>query len=376
MKNAPIKVLQLGSPTGLYGAERWILALIKHLDHADVESWVGVIRDCPELEAPLCEEASVLGCRAHIFEAPGRANYKAVQLVRNFIIEQQIDILHTHFYKSDLIGLLAVRGTGCRILSTPHGWSREFDVKLWCYEMLDRAIFPFFDAVAPLSLDLYHPLRRIPGLGRKLHFIQNGVDISEIEGVTRVAPEMEKWRQSGALIMGYIGQLIDRKGLDILMEAVSRLPESLDWRLAVIGEGEKRMELEQAARAFGHGNRVIFFGFTKERLAYLKGFDLFVLPSRLEGIPRCLMESMAAGVTVVASKIPGVTDLITSGKNGMLFPVDDVRALTGVLEFLLTDAKKREQLARAGRQHVLKHFSARAMAEKYLALYRELLASK
>lgn len=364
-----IRILQLGSPAGLYGAERWILALVRHLDPARIESWVGVIKDAPEMNAPLCDEAEKIGAGIKIFEAYGRANFKAVSLVKKFILEHNIHILHTHFYKTDLIGLLATRGTHCKVMSTPHGWSREADFKLWSYEIFDRMIFPFFDAVVPLSDDLYNPLKKIPGLGKKLHLIRNGVDISEIDAVREIAPEIASWQAEGAFVLGYIGQLIGRKGLDVLLRAAASLPKTLNWRLAFIGEGDKRGELESLCKELGLEGRVTFFGFRKDRLAFLKGFDAFVLPSRLEGIPRCLMEAMAAGTTVIASDIPGCRDLIHNNQTGLLFECDNRLMLTETITKLAATPSLKADLAQNGKAYVIAHHSAARMAKEYETLF-------
>ncbi|MDY0223643.1 MAG: glycosyltransferase family 4 protein, partial [Desulfobacterium sp.] len=205
-----IKVLQLGSPTGLYGAERWILALVRYLDSTEIESIVASIKDDPTLEVPLCREAERLGFKTRVFKAYGRFNFSAVRQLRAYIREHGIDILHTHSYKQDLIGLMATFGTECKIISTPHGWSRDAGLKLQCYEALNRAVFPLFDRVVPLSPELYRPLKRIPFLKHKLRLIQNGVDTGEILACRTIAPELVEWQAQGALIIGYIGQLVHR----------------------------------------------------------------------------------------------------------------------------------------------------------------------
>ncbi len=363
-----IRVLQLGSPTGLYGAERWILALIKHLDPERVESIVTVIKDAPGLKAPLCREAERLGFRSHCIEAYGKLNFSAAKQLRDLIEKEDINILHSHGYKTDLIGLLSTLGTRCRIVSTPHGWSKQADFKLMCYEMLDRCAFPFFDSVIPLSDELFERLRSIPWLNDKLHLIRNGVDTSEIESVKEVANELKEFRNAGNLIIGYIGQLIPRKGLDILLDAVSRLKFE-NWRLAIIGEGESRLPLESQAKDLKICDKVCFFGFREDRIAFLRGFDLFVLPSRLEGIPRCLMEAMVAGIAVVASDIPGCRDLITHGQTGLLFPVDDEGILADRIEIIASNEKIRDGLIRRGRELINSQFSAGRMASEYARLY-------
>lgn len=370
--NNKIRVMQLGSPEGLYGAERWILALVKHLNHDIIESWVAAIKDDHGCQAPLCTEAEKIGAKVKVFEAFGRANVQVVGQLRQFIREHEIQILHTHFYKTDLLGLLAVQGTACKIISTPHGWSQEGDFKLWCYEMMDRFIFPFFHRVVPLSEELLRPLAKIPGVKKKLKYIRNGVDISEIEAVKDLAPEIMAWRDEGAFVLGYIGQLIGRKGLDLVLREVATLPPALNWRLAIVGEGEKREELTSYARELGVLDRVSFFGFRPDRLAFLKGFDAFVLASQLEGIPRCLMEAMAAGVNVIASDIPGCNDLIVHGQTGLLFPLDRPEKLAEAIIDLAADGSLQTKLRSNGQDLVLEKFSATRMAKEYEQLFVEL----
>jgi glycosyltransferase involved in cell wall biosynthesis len=367
-----IRVLQLGSPTGLYGAERWILALIKHLDPEKVESRVAVIKDDPSLETPLCREAERLGFSSYCIEAYGKVNFSAARQLRDLIRREDIDILHSHGYKTDLIGLLATRATKCKIISTPHGWSKQADFKLMCYEMLDRCAFPFFDAVVPLSDDLFKSLRAIPWLNGKLSLIRNGVDTSEIDSVKEVAKELMQFRNEGNFIIGYIGQLISRKGIDILLDAVSRLSFE-NWRLAIIGEGESRRSLESRAKELKISDKVCFFGFREDRIAFLRGLDLFALPSRLEGIPRCLMEAMAAGVPVIASDIPGCRDLVTHGRTGLLFPVNDNHILADRIETICSDKALRNSLALRGREFINSRFSAVRMTGEYTQLYRTLI---
>lgn len=362
-----LRVLQLGSPTGLYGAERWILALIKHLDPEKIESIVGVIKDEPSLEAPLCSEAEKLGFRTKIFEAYGKMNFSAVRQLRRFIRKAGIDILHTHWYKTDFVGWLAVRGTGCKIVSTPHGWSKQPGSKLMIYEWIDRCLYPLFDAVAPLSEELFKGLIRIPNMKRKTKLIRNGVDISEVDSVSRPSTDLLAWKGNSFLI-GYVGRLISSKGLDVLLKAVSCL-DSHNWKLAVIGEGEQRKTLEQQAKVMGIQGNVSFMGFINDRIAYLKAFDLFVLPSRTEGIPRCLMEAMAASIPSVVSDIPGCRILISDRHTGLLFRSDDHKHLLSCINFMMDNPAQRINLGRNGRAFIDRSFSAERMAKQYTEFF-------
>jgi len=366
-----IRVLQLGSPNGLYGAERWILALTRHLHHRRIEPVIGVIKDSPGDVPALCEEAARLGMKTHVFESHGRLSRTAVGQLRHFIRDHGINILHTHGYKTDVIGFLAVRGTKCKIVSTPHGWSANAGIKVQIYEALDRLVFRFFDAVAPLSSDLYEGLLRLPGLKRKLRLIRNGVDLSEVDAVAERSPELQAWKSQGSVVVGYIGQLIPRKGLDTLLHAFSNL-DIPGKRLCIIGEGPQRLELERLAGRIGEKDRVHFFGFRDDRIALMRCFDVFVLPSRLEGIPRCVLEAMAARVPVIATDIPGCRVLVEDNVTGMLFPVDDHIGLATKLRLLLGNDGLRDSMADAGHRLVRKDYSAETMAERYTELYVEL----
>lgn len=365
----PIRVLHLGSPTGLYGAERWILALVRHLSPAHIESIVGTIKDAPGEVPPLCQQAAAAGLRTAIFESHGKLSSSAVRLLDEFIRANQVDILHTHGYKADILGWLGARGTGCKVVSTPHGWSAEAGLKVEIYESLDRLVFYFLDAVVPLSTDMYTGLSRLPGLRRKLQLIGNGVDLSELDAAATAATELTPWKQGGDHIIGYIGQLIPRKNVDVLIRAFHLLPFA-NRRLCIVGEGPQRAELENLAARLGESARVRFFGYRTDRIALLRQFDAFVLASQLEGTPRCLLEAMAAGVCVVGSDIPGCRNLIEPGHTGLLFRVGDVDGLAQMLQRLFSEPTQRAALARAGQVLVRAQFSAEAMAARYAELYR------
>lgn len=363
-----LKVLHLGNPTGLYGAERWILALVKHLDKEKIDSVVASIKDDSNLKVPLCKEAEKIGIKTHIFKAYGKANFGAIFLLRNFIRQKKINIIHTHGYKTDIIGVLATKGTSCKIITTPHGWTNNPDLKLWSYELLDRVFFLFMDKVVPLSNGLCNSLSGFPIIKSKLTLILNGVDISEIDNTKKSNDEITSLKYKNKFIIGYIGRLVNGKGLDCLLNAVSML-KKVNWHLLLIGEGEERKNLEKLADSLGIRENVDFLGFREDRLSFLKGFDLFVLPSHSEGTPRCLMEAMAARVPVIASDIKGCRVLIKHGKTGILFPVGDAKALARMIEEVAASKALRISMSKTAREFVEENFSASRMAKEYESLY-------
>jgi glycosyltransferase involved in cell wall biosynthesis len=368
MSPRPIHVVQFGSGNALYGAERWILALIRYLDPARVRTTVVTLKDAPDCPTALVDEARRRGVAAEWIEAPGRLSRRGVRAFADLCRREGADIVHTHGYKPDLYGLLARRRGGYRLLATPHGWNHQRDAKEALYELVNQWIFPFCDQVAPLSEGLRKSLRGLPIRSGRLTVIENGVDVGEIEAV----PPAPGGTDGDGFRIGFVGQLIPRKGLDVLLEALARLPPEA-WRCDILGEGPARSHLEARAAALGLRERVRFPGFRDDRIALMKRFDLFVLPSYVEGIPRVLMEAMAAGVPVVASDIAGVGDLVEDGATGRLFPAGDAAALGRAIADVMADPEGARKRAEAGRALIHARFSAERMARAYEALYQTML---
>lgn len=366
----PMNVLQLGTSGPLYGAERWILALARHLDPAVVASHIAVIVDAPGAPVPLLEEGERLGLRCHSIAAPGRVNPRAVSALRQLIRDHAIDVVHSHGYKADIIALLAVRGTRARTVATPHGWSRHAGPMLRLYEWLDRQSFRWFDAVAPLSPELARGLQGMGGVAAKLHLIPNGVDLAEVGDAASPPALMAALRERGP-VLGYVGQLIARKDLATLLDAFARWGRA-DAQLVLVGNGDQHSALQSLAEEYGIDGQTHFIGFREDRLDWMRGFDAFILPSQEEGIPRCLMEAMALGVPVIASDIPGNNDLVTSGVSGQLFPVGDAAQLAASFDAAL-DPATGQAWATTGKQFINSHFSARTMAAGYERLFRSLI---
>jgi len=169
--------------------------------------------------------------------------------------------------------------------------------------------------------------------------------------------------------------VITRKRVDTLVRAFHGLAVP-GKRLCVIGEGPQRGEIERLAAELGEADRAAFLGYREDRIALLHGFDLFVLPSMLEGIPRCLMEAMGAGIACIATDIPGCRDLVRPDVTGLLFPPGDDAELERQMARLVEHRQLRDELARAAREYVRKAHSAEAMAGHYLELYDRLASRR
>jgi glycosyltransferase involved in cell wall biosynthesis len=175
---------------------------------------------------------------------------------------------------------------------------------------------------------------------------------------------------SDAVRLCFVGRLVRQKGLDVLLAALATLPRHSPWRLTLVGDGPARPELAAQAARLGLGQRIHFAGWTsRETLpGLLADHDLFVFPSRDEGMPNAVLEAMATGLPVVATAIAGNEELVIPDQTGLLVPPDDASALARALERLLAAPGLRREFGAAGRERAMRDYAWQRVAEAYLRL--------
>jgi len=352
-----MRVAQFVSTSGLYGAERWVLGLLRHLDAAD-QVLVTPSSDEPDL----LEGARKQGVRVRYLGETG--NYAIVDAIRKLsalLIEERVDILHTHGYKSDIIGYFAARKTGALVISTPHGWNfNRRGRKVALYETFDRWLLKRFDRVVPLSDIFAETLRGIPA--ERVTVINNFVDLDSLP------PPKPGDRR----LISFVGRLVELKRVHDLIEALARA-RCQDTRLQIIGDGPLRGELTDLTARLGLTHRVEFLGYREDRLDLLNRSGIFVLPSTTEEIPRSLMEAMGMRRVVIGTDIPGIRVLIRHGETGLLVPVGDPGRIAEAIDQVLNSEAEADRMAERAGRLIEAGFSARAAARTYGALYRELM---
>ena len=367
-----IHVLQFIVPTGFYGAERWILALNKHLDNQLVRSDLVVTRES-EKPLDLFRQFDFPGCKAFEIKMESRFSLSSIRQLSKIIQDRDIQIIHTHGYKADIIGLIAARLTGIKSLSTPHGFGEPKDFKLRLYIQLGKFFLRFFDCVAPLSKQLESEVVEAGVKHSNMHFIRNAVDLGEVECFRKNRVEVPKSKPQR---IGYIGQIIERKKVDHMLDTFDQLwSHNQNLELIIVGDGDKLGLMQERAKKLASAENIKFLGFRNDRLELLSSFDLFVMTSSDEGIPRCLMEAMAMGTPVVAYNIPGVGQLIRHEKTGLLAQYGDREALKTLWQRSLDNQKFASEMAEAGRQFVQANYSAQRMADEYTQLYANIIST-
>jgi len=365
-----VNVLQFICSTGFYGAERWVLALAKHMDPEQFRCDLAVT-----LEENSKDLELVKMYRRHCgeaFEVPMSHSFDlgVINKLVTLIKERDIHVIHTHGYKSDILGIMAARKAGIKVVVTPHGFENADDFKLRSFIWLGCQAMRFADKVVPLSPQLCDDVKKFGIREPKLEYIQNGVDLSEVE------EQREKVLDKNNEIkhVGFVGQMISRKNIFDLLDIFDQLQQKHgNLKLSLLGDGEQRAELEEYAAKLSSKEHIHFLGFRDDRLELLQSFDLFAMTSTLEGIPRCLMEATAMGIPVAAYDIAGIDQLITHDDTGLLAPLGDKETLTKYWEKILFDETEATRLADNARDYVNQHYSAKRMADEYAELFNRLV---
>ena len=338
---------------GYYGKEAVIINLCSALEKMGCTTEVGAFLNS---HAPN-EEVVIRAHRQHLsattFACRGRLDLRTVKTIREHILAQQIDLVHTHDYKADLYGYLAARWARRPVFATCHLWfSATISDRI--YTGLDRFVLRYFDGVIGVSPPIGSTLQKAWVAQRKVAVIANGIDFSPFLSVEDASSD----REFGSdLTIGIVGRLVRQKGHPILFAAARGILEKFPGAtFVVVGEGPDRKQLEAQAQELGIAGSVYFAGFRDDMPSVYAGLDLMVMPSLDEGLPMTLLEAMAAKRAVIASAVGAVPEVIEHGQNGLLVKPGNAGDLQQAILSLLQDASLRHRIAENARQSVVAFF--------------------
>lgn len=293
------------------------------------------------------------------------------------------DVVHTHNSKAGFIGRLAARMAGVRaVVHTVHGFAfhdEEPPLRRALFLACERLAAPWADATIAISAPLRTWARRVGIAGAASYrVIHSGIDA----GFHQPVPPDERERLRAALglvpadlAIGLVSKIWEGKGHADLLEAL--VPLQGRWpnaRVVFVGEGPLRPALEARARALGVEGAVIFTGFRDDVADVTAALDVACLPSHFEGMGRVVLEAMARGLPVVATRVGGIPDLVVDGATGLLVPPGDPAALAEALGRLLGDAPLRRRLGEAGARRAAEpRFAADTMVREIERVYLEVL---
>jgi len=361
------------------GGERAFAQLINGLDKSRYDIHVACLTGVPGSVPFLREIAGA----AHVSRLDLRhlVSLGAVSGLKTIISANGIKILHSQGPRADLYSRLAAGlAGGIKMVSTVAVPVEEYDVgaaRKVVYSAVDgfrRGTVDSFVAVAD------HIERKLLGKGvpaGKITRIYNGVDVSAYIQTGEAAGEARDFFgiPRGVFLAGAICRLSVEKGLFTLLEAAKTAAGSIPAgavKYVIAGEGPLGPALKARVKELGMENDFVFPGFLTDVRPLLGALDLFLLPSSREGLPLALLEAMAMGKAVAASAIEGVNEVVSDGRNGLLFPPGDAAALAAIITDMFNDRSRAGELGASARKDVAAGFGLDRMLSAHDRLYRRL----
>jgi glycosyltransferase involved in cell wall biosynthesis len=289
-----------------------------------------------------------------------------------------IDLAYVSMLKHDAyVAVEAGRRQGFPVVLRPEGAGATGDLAWQAWGTFGRKIgnrCKHADALVAISREIARELSAGGYEPARIHSLPNGVPVPESPWQRR--PD---WRRAPRAV--FVGRLAPEKGLRTLIDAWPTVRMAYpDARLILIGEGSERPALESQARSLGLtlglDRAVEIPGVIADVTSALRNADLFVLPSKEEGMSIALLEAMALGIPLVASSIPGNRRLVSDFKHGRLASPEDPRALARVITEQWENFDRAFHMSRAARSRVQQEFSITAVARKHLALFEEILEQR
>jgi len=292
-------------------------------------------------------------------------------------------IVHTHTSKAGILGRLAARMAGVpHTVHTPHGhvfYGHFGRVTAHLFLMLEKYFTTFTEKMVALTAgERQDYLDLGVGQAKDILTIHSGVDLEEaaVSGLDIADKKKSLGLDPAGKHIGFAGWLLPIKGPEHLLNAMSAVLQGHpNATLVLAGKGDLEPMLRQQADRLGLNGHVRFLGWRDDLREIMPLFDVFVLPSLNEGMGRVLVEAMAAGRPIVASRVGGIPDLVRHGETGLLVTPRDEVSLAESISLLLSNTAKAERMGAMGRLKC-REFSLPAMIAKLDDLYRGLLADR
>jgi glycosyltransferase involved in cell wall biosynthesis len=311
------------------------------------------------------------GFRVRVARLGGALDVRSLARLRAVLRGERSDVLHTHVHFSlNVLGRVAGRLAGARVVAHMHAENvfRPDGIARRAQVALDNATAGLCSAIVAVSEATAATLVRQGYPADRVVVVRNG-----IAPPAPAQPRRPEGVSDDVPFLLHVGRLAPGKGQRELIEALARLARR-DAVVVLAGKdletgGAFERDLEARADELGVRDRVVFAGHRDDVPALLAAADVFVLPSRIEGLPLTVLEAMAAARPVVATRVGGTPEAVVDGETGELVPAGDIEALVRALDGLLSDPERARRLGESGRRRVHERFSAAAMSERVLGLY-------
>jgi L-malate glycosyltransferase len=360
-----LTVLHVVAPGEVGGLESVVEALASGLHERGHRVFVAVTSEGDARHHPYAERLRAASVNAEVVAVGRRAYLRERASLGALMARLRPDVVHTHGYRSDLVGGSAARALDLPLATTVHGFTGG-GWKNRLYERLQERAFRRFDAVVAVSRPLVGRLRAAGVPSGRIHLVPNAWG-GRTAPVPRDAARARLGVSGPQPVLGWVGRLTREKGADVLLDALGSLRE-LPVTVSFVGDGPERPRLEAQAARLGVTERVRWHGRLPDAGALFPAFDGFILSSRTEGTPIVLFEALAARVPVVATAVGGVPDVVGASE-AILVAANAPADLASGIRRLLSDPVAAALRADTAAERLSTTFAREPWLDSYESIY-------
>ena len=373
------KILHFIDSGGLYGAENVLLNLsrVMLLSNDDFLPVVGCIVQSVNEQSDLYDQAVAFGIDAEKLQINNKKFLIDLPKVAFYLKKLGISCIHSHGYKPSVAGFIIKLLTGIPVIATCHLWymAGKRGLKQRIMIALELFFYRFFQHIVAVSEPIKSYLVQSGVLGEKVKIIKNGIfldDYSFDSAITKLEFRKKNGIAEESSVFVNIARLTEQKAQDIIINAARTLKqEDINCVFILIGDGALRGKYESMVRENLVEDYVKIIGFTHNVKEWLWMADVYLLPSRDEGLPMGLLEAMASSKPAIVTPVGDIPSLVKHKISAFFIPVDDITALVDSVKWMIANSKERSEIGSKAFSEVKKGYSAEAMFQAYVEIYEK-----
>lgn len=356
--NTKIHVVHIIPRLGFGGAERFVVDLTNFVSSKRIRQSVITLWD----DAPLQKELPP-GVECHSLNFDTTPRRQRISTLVTLLKKIDTDVVHTHLFSADMWGRLAARKAKIPVVTTEHNINIG-ESKTWGY--IKRFMKNFSLVYTAPSQAVADFMKISYGIsGKRVHVIPHGIDLKKFI-------QSEEATFTKPFTIGIIGRMVEQKGHRIALDALSFL-QDIPCKLLIVGTGELEPQLKDYAKKIGISKNVLWKSPTTDIASVYRACDLVVVPSLWEGLGLVVLEAMASGRVVIASRVGGIPEIVTHGKTGVLVPSNNAKELAEAIRERLFDNAGSLLMAHQARLWATANADIHVMASRYEKIYTDIV---
>ena len=369
----PMRVLVFFATNNLSGPGKGLFQLIENTDDNVVNFTVCNFRHPKQDTFEFLEVAKQREVDIRLITQRWALDTRMIKQALQIANAGNYDLVQSHGYKTHILASRVAKACDIPWVAMSHGWTSE-NLKIRLYNWIERKMLKFPDSVIGVAPDLFAEATKIRK-GKRSTLILNAIEKRErSDRQARETVRRSIGIEPDEFAIGVFGRLSFEKGQDLFIDALSQSSQVDRVKAVLLGEGNARGRLVSHAKRCGIECRVLFPGYRSNVNDFYSAIDLYVLPSRSEGLPNVVLEAQLSGCPVVAFDVGGVREVISDGKTGFLVEPGDIASLASRIDWAIGHKNDLQKVADAAYAGLFPKFSVESRCQKFVEEYEQLIS--